>query len=531
MRPHCLPTMGFRVMLAFTLVIAAAARQTDKGYELRVKDSEGPVKRICFETKVAAKGSYYIAGPAKFDGNPKGNWKYRAMMDGLGMVNRFELRPEDQPNKMCYTSSWMNTGLYNDYIKDPTKPPRGVLFEDTAPPRSNCLLHMCDYKAPNDNNWINMIVVGNEAIWVNDVPGMVAMNLKTLNFTGFKAWADTKTSMGIPMPNWFRSDHLIGGGSAHPLMRPGTTTVVELVTETPLVFGSYFLDLFTFDAALHGPQARTKFASLEMTNNQYFHSYGVTPNYVVLPFNLQTVSLGPGHPPFLMGSFKGSWKGLHVVDLKGNVQVFDDLEPFYHVHIANTFENASGITMDLGVYDSIPFARMPLMDIQQTLNKTLRDGQSDGGQLRRIHMNFETKKTSVEKLTNNQKDYDFLKINPAFHGLPHCIYYAVEWFHDDVSYASMAVMKHNICKGQKTFWSQDDVYINEPFFIQASHGDGEDDGTVIFTANDGQKGKAIFVALDAKTFTEIERTELPNHIPFTAHGQFVPETAPESVLV
>merc|ERR1712066_794191 len=201
--------------------------------------------------------------------------------------------------------------------------------------------------------------------------------------------------------------------------------------------------------------------------------------------------------------------------------------------MANTFENASGITMDLGVYDDIPFQRLSVMDIKTNLNKTardIRDKSNPRGQMRRFHMDFNTKKTTITKLTDNQKDYDFIKINPVKNGLPYCIYYAVEWFHDDVSYASMAVMKHDICSNKKSFWSRPNVYMNEPFFIANDAHGAEDDGTLVFTANDGNTGKAIFVALDATTFSEIEHVELPNHIPFTAHGQFVPNAA-QSIVV
>jgi len=172
---------------------------------------------------------------------------------------------------------------------------------------------------------------------------------------------------------------------------------------------------------------------------------------------------------------------------------------------------------------------MPVMDIAQNLNKTLRDASYPRGQMIRIHLNFQTHKTTVTKLTDNQRDYDFIKVNPAYNGKPYCIYYAVEWYHDDKTYASMAIMKHDICKNKITYWAEANVYVNEPFFIASSPSGDEDDGTIVFTANDGQKGKAIFVTLNAKTFEEIERIELPNHLPFTAHGQFVP--APQEVVV
>jgi carotenoid cleavage dioxygenase-like enzyme len=509
---------------------SSSGLQTDKGWELRVTSSDGPTARTCFDTVAPGRGAYYLAGPAKFEGGNTSSasppWKFQGIFDGLAMVNKFELRPQDQPNKMCYSSMWMNTGEWTEYSKDPAKPPRGVLFEMTVPPRTDCFMHICDYSAPNDNNFVNMIMVGDQAVWVSDSLTMLRMDLDSMNVTGKQTWADDKISMGFAKPAWTQEAHMAAGGSAHPITRPGTHTVVEMLVEMPLdPLGKYYLDLYTFDASMKEAQNRTLFAHIENDALQYFHSYGVSANYVVLPFNMITHGIGPGHKPILRGSFQSHWKGVKVVDSKGEVQTFDDMEPFFHVHIANTFENASGITMDLGAYDDVPFDRQSVMDITATQSKAARDSPNQPfGQMRRFHFDLRTKKTTIEKLTDNSKDYDFIKINNAMNGLPYCIYYAVEWFHDDRSYASMAVMKHNICTGKKTFWAQPDVYINEPFFIASAQGGSEDDGTLVFTANDGQKGKAMYVTLDAHTFQEIERIELPNHIPFTAHGQFVPSS-------
>lgn len=517
-------------LCAFVLVAGTAGVQTDKGFDLRVTSSS-PTKRVCFDTKVSAKGTYFIGGPAKFESLPGGNWKFKAIFDGLGMINKFELHPKDEPQKICYSSKWMNTGMYKEFVKDPTQPPRGVLFEDTIPSRKKCFLGMCDYSAPNDNNWVNMMPVGDKLIWVSDTVTMVQMDPETMNCTGVKQWGDDVSFLGHQKPNWTPKGNMAAAGSAHPLFRPGTNDVVEIMSVMPVAIGKHSLDVYTFDASKLGMQNRTLVTSIPADVIQYLHSFGVTPNYVVLPFNMQSKNLGPPHQPFVIGSFFPAWKGVQVVDFKGNVQLFDDMEQFYHVHVANTFENASGITMDLGAYADIPFDRLPVMDIQQSRNKTLRDNSNPRSQMMRFHMNLQTKTTTVEHLTDNKKDYDFVKINPAKNGLPYCIYYAVEWYHDNKSYASMAVMKHNICTGKRIYWSQVDTYMNEPFFIANGNDREEDDGTLVFTANDGQKGNAIFVALDARTFTEIERIDLPTHLPFQAHGQFIPAPQSEVIMV
>lgn len=516
-------------------------KHTDKGFELRVTNSEGPVTRKCFNAlgmDGTTPGTYFISGPAKFDGSPTADWKFQGIFDGFGMTNRFEIFPEDNPTKVCYTSVWMNTGFWRSFEDDPSEPPRGILFEDTIPARKQCFMNMCDFMAPNDNNWVNMLAVGNEALWLSDVVLMMVMDPVSMNFSGPKKWADdSKTITGQTQPKWTSVDHVASGGSAHPLFRPGTTTLVGIASEMPMVkvptLTHFLLDLYTFDAAVTGPQNRVRFAQLEMDAPQYFHSFGVTPNYVVLPFNLQTLGLGPGSgEPFLVSKFAPSWRGIKVVDLKGHVHVFDDLDPFFHVHIVNCYENSSGIILDLTAFENIPFQRLSVMDIQVDLNKTARDTAQPRGQIRRIFLDLETKKSTVEKLTDNTKDYDFVKTNPSKSGLPYCIYYCVEWFHNGKDYGSMAVMKHNICDDTKTFWGEADVYLNEPFFIpsQNKHA-AEDDGTIIITGNDGKLGKAIFVALDAKTMNELQRIELPNHIPFTAHGQFLPTTRQKPIVV
>jgi len=239
-----------------------------------VTNSEGPVSRVCFDTKVDARGSYFLAGPAQFDAGSGGDWKFQGIFDGFGMVNRFEIRPKDHPTQMCYTSAWMNTGVYAEYQKNPKEPPRGVLFEDTLPSRKRCTLNMCDYQAPNDNNWVNMIPVGDKGVWVSDTPTMVTMDLDTMNVTGIKKWANDVKSMGMVKPDWLEGEHLPAGGSAHPLLRPGTQTVVEVLIESPLMMGNYFVDLYTFDASVSGPQNRTKFGRVEVEVAQYFTALG-----------------------------------------------------------------------------------------------------------------------------------------------------------------------------------------------------------------------------------------------------------------
>lgn len=51
-----------------------------------------------------------------------------------------------------------------------------------------------------DNNWVNTILVGGEAMMLTDATAMLRMDLDTLEFHGFKAWYDKLMGMGSAHP-------------------------------------------------------------------------------------------------------------------------------------------------------------------------------------------------------------------------------------------------------------------------------------------------------------------------------------------
>jgi len=520
-----------RLLATASVADAASARQTDAGAELLVTDGGPAVPRTCYAAQklpTYARGTYLIGGPAQFD---VGEYHYQGIFDGLGKVNRFELRE----GEICYTSAWLNTGMYQAAMKAQKegKPPRGLLFEGTVPTRPACPLlnPLCDLVAANDNNWVNMIPVGRELLLLSDTPTMVRMDLETLSCLGLKAWSDDTTPpMGPPSPNWVSAMHVGTMGSAHPLLRPGSSTYVEVMDEiaTVPVLTKPKVDIYTFEASAVGPQARRKIASVEADGTRYFHSFGVTPNYVVLFFNFK---LSLTTDPYLLDAFRGAWDGIRVVDANGGVQAFET-EPFYHVHIVNSFENASGVVVDLGAYGEPPFAKTAALDRALFLNKTARDSQRARATVRRLHMHLAGPlkgQVTFEDLLPRGRSVDFFQVSPERRGLPYCVYYAVEWWHDDASYLSEAILKHDVCRGARSYWGRPDTYVGEPFFI-GSGGPGaeEDDGLLVFVALDGQRRRSRLVALDARSLREVAEVELPGHIPFTAHGQYIPAGAASS---
>lgn len=395
---------------------------------------------------------------------------------------------------------------------------------------------MCEVFATADNNWVNLIHVGGEGLLLSDTSNMLRMDLETLGMLGIKTWLDD--SKTLPGPDWQHVGHIGVIGSAHPIQRPGTSTWVAMVVEMPLIppsthLTSGYVSIYTFDGSIRQPQNRNLLASVQMDETQHMHSFGVTPNYVVLPMNLK-VDMFNLLNPLLIDKMTSNWKGIYLVDRLGKVQVFDTEHHFSHVHFVNSFENDTGVVADIGVHNENIFSHNALMDRALFLNKTARDNWGDRGSVRRFH--FHTSgplagKTTSELLTSGIADVDieFPKVNPAFVGLPYCVYYALQFRHNAKDFGSFAIMKHNVCDGTVTFWSQPNIYPGEPNFV-GSASNAEDDGIIVFVALDGNKRASVFVTLDAKTMKELDVVELSGgHIPFTAHGTFVP--AQQAILV
>jgi carotenoid cleavage dioxygenase-like enzyme len=466
-----------------------------------------------------------ISGPAKFETE---NYKFQAVFDGFGKVNRFEVGG----GSLCYTSAWLNT----TYARESEKRGQaaGMLFEETIPPRTCPLSNpMCNMNAP-DNDWVNTIQIGGDTCLLTDAPQMLKIDLETLEITEGKEWADdTPSSMGGLVPNWLKAGHFGTTGSAHPVRRPGTNSYVDILSELGPVPGEKsYLDVYTFDATKEGPQNRTLVTRVPAKKTPYLHSFGVTENYIVLPFNHALGAPNFLHP-LLVGTLVEHWDGIRVLDKENKVHKFDT-EKFYHAHVVNSFENATGPTLDVGVLPTTPFGKNAQLDIAMFFNKTDRDADPVRGHVRRLHFHFSG--PLAGEVTTEDFDHvagsstDFFRIHPDYYGSPYCIYYGTQWWADGENMGSMAIVKHDVCKGVKTVWQKPNTYPGEPEMVPGPSG-AEEDGVVIFTALDGEKRVSQLVILDAETFTELEVMELPTHIPFTAHGQFLPPLAGRSMVV
>jgi carotenoid cleavage dioxygenase-like enzyme len=62
--------------------------------------------------------------------------------------------------------------------------------------------------------------------------------------------------------------------------------------------------------------------------------------------------------------------------------------------------------------------------------------------------------------------------------------------------------------------------VGEPVFVAAPQATHEDDGVILCVVLNANKGTSFLLVLEANSFAEIARAEVPHHIPFGFHGQY-----------
>merc|ERR1712118_355985 len=84
--------------------------------------------------------------------------------------------------------------------------------------------------------------------------------------------------------------------------------------------------------------------------------------------------------------------------------------------VVNAFENASGVTLDVGAYDLNPFSRTGAMDVGMLKNKTQRDANKVKAVIRRVHLHLSGSQagqaTYVDFRKIPESHSDFYKTNP-----------------------------------------------------------------------------------------------------------------------
>lgn len=465
--------------------------------------------------------------------------EFQGLLDGYGKLSRFTM----SNGELCFASRIMDTGFYNYSVSRGSVAP-SMLFQETTPPRNFSGLR--NMNGANDNVFVNTYTLGDPADpnyfrCTTDSQKLVEFNPDTLAMHVETSWND-HIDTGIAL------------GSAHPLPEvllstaPSQQCVINVHPQVGFLGNTH--DVSVYRVCADSPYTRVVLASVSnLAYLPYFHSWGLTENRAVLPlmkFALDMNSVIGGKTiseAFLSEDDANPDTSILVVPLSEAAPATCTLpnQHLFFTHTVNTYESKAAdgsvtVVMDVVAYDRNPFLHASLYMYR---DKTTRDTMFGGktgqrGVPTRVTMTLSPSGVCVGTVGGampgfgsdevmGESSTDFTKINPKFHGKKYCVFYADQWHSvPGGSYATMAIVKYNVCTGESVYWRgpSDNFYPSEPSFVPTEGGTAEDDGVLIFSVLNGETRTSNFLVVDARSMQTVHNATLPDTIGFTTHGQF-----------
>uniref|UniRef100_A0A8D2D8M2 Carotenoid-cleaving dioxygenase, mitochondrial n=1 Tax=Sciurus vulgaris TaxID=55149 RepID=A0A8D2D8M2_SCIVU len=314
---------------------------------------------------------------------------------------------------------------------------------------------------------------------------------------------------------------------------------------------------------IHGAQVICSIASEEKMKPSYYHSFGMTRNYIIFieqPLKMKLWKIVTSKIRGKAFSDGLSWEPqyntrFHVVD-KRTGQLLPGRyysKPFITFHQINAFEDKDCIIIDMCCQDNgrnldiyqlqnlrksgegldqlynsmaISFPRRFVLPLHISKNDPVGENlsslsyssasavkQSDG-KIWCSHENLHCEDLEEEG------GIEFPQINYGqFSGKKYNFFYGCGFRH----LVGDSLMKVDVVNKTLKVWREDGFYPSEPIFVPVPGASEEDDGvvlSVVITPNQNESN--FLLVLDARNFEELGRAEVPVQMPYGFHGTFVP---------
>lgn len=438
-------------------------------------------------------GTLLRTGPARYE---HGDLTVNHWFDGLAMLHKFGFADGavSYANRFLHSQAYLRsqaTGRlsYSEFATDPCRSIFGramALFQPQA----------------TDNANVNVTRLGDRFVAMTETPLPVAFDPETLDTLG----------VAYRSPGHVTTAHPHGDRESGELLNYATRLGPR---STYVLYG------------VGQDGARRELASLPVAQPSYTHSFALTERWIVLaefPLVVRFGQLAAGKP--FMESF--AWRpergtSFLVVDrADGSVRGRWRGPPLFAFHHVNAYEQDDRLVLDLCAYDDATIVR-------EFLLQRLRDGTATipDSTLRRCTIDLAGGGgVSVETLS--EAPFELPRINyGAVNGRPYRYAYGAarrpgagphEWI--------SRLVKLDVSDGSDRGWSADGCFPGEPVFVAAPTRAAEDDGVCLSVVLDAARGTSFLLVLDAGSFEELARAEVPHAIPYGFHGQFERRRAP-----
>ncbi|XP_069112269.1 beta,beta-carotene 15,15'-dioxygenase-like [Argopecten irradians] len=443
-----------------------------------------------------------------------GNRKFVNFFDGYAKLNSWRFPGN---GSAFFSTKFIQSKVYTESVAKGDIAPF-LTFEGVVPPfgeverYESFLLNM-------DNTVVNVFNYSNKIVAMNDIWKVYEINPLNL---------DTLGEVNPPTPptqysNLFRLNVM---STAHPVKEYGTPHTFDILNTFSLMPGTKERLSVIRVTSLTG---RELVAEWEIDRTSYMHSFSVTPNYVILLAAPYYVNM---NDMLKYASVVGgmAWNAqdnatFYVVEIKtGKVHTLVT-ENVFVVHHINAFELRDGkIVLDVPAQPN-PYA-FSLYDLAYIHNKTARVNLIAKPVLTRYTLDLQTKNVQRLSLASGPKApcvgaLEMPVFNENYRHMNYCYIYGQVINYNGKGFSHIALVKKNLCDNAgDLMYTATHQYLTEPWFVPQPGGEDEDDGVLMASAFDGDKGMSYLLMLDPKTMTEINRSYMPTRIPFNFHGRF-----------
>lgn len=436
-------------------------------------------------------GTLLRNGPAKFEA---GNQKLRHWFDGFAMLHKFSFGA----GRVSYSNRFIEGWSY----RQARAKGRLVSREFDTDPANSFLNRVAAWLHPRttDNTNVNITQFDHALVALTETTNLLQIDPNTLKTTG---------------PFIFQDEISGQITTAHPHFDFKRQAAYNLVINLSRVSTYQIYQLPT------GTRARTLVAALPANEPAYFHSFALTENYIILteaPFVVNPLRLKFGGQPYIENYRWKPEKGTRFVvisKLDGTIKDPYYTPAFFTFHHINAFEQGQDIIIDIAAYEDASIIEELRLDRLTSSG----DRVLPFCEVRRYRITGSEPQVDYEPLSEYALDLPRLNYR-AFNSQDYNYIYGVSSGKRGENRFWDQLIKLDISQRTNKTWSEPACFPGEPVFVAAPEAVGEDDGVLLSVVLDSRKGASFLLILDAKSFSELGRAEIPHHVPFGFHGYY-----------
>ena len=437
-------------------------------------------------------GALMRTGPAQWEANDR---EFNHWFDGHAMLHKFGF----SGGRAVYANRFLRTkaraaaqeeGIsYREFATDPCR----SIYKRFA----SLFVRGADF---TDNAAVSLTRLGDRFISMTETPLAVEFDPETLETVGVENVADDVAGEVT---------------TAHPHKDPSTGDLVNYI----LRLGPR--SSYRIYRQSPGADKRELITELKVMRPSYIHSFGITERYLVLvefPFVVNPLSLALSPRTFIENYRWVPERGrrFHVIDMRtGVVRAEAEADAFFAFHHINAYEDGDEIVVDISAFEDpsvidalyLNRVRQPDSPMPTVTPRRYRVPLAGG---RATHHTIAEEPFELATIDYGRRN-----------GRPYRYAYGVSASGTEIRTFGQRLAKLDTDSGETTFWSEEGCHAGEPVFAADPNRDGEDDGAVLSVVLDTRSGRSFLLVLDAGSFEELARAEVPHHIPFGFHGQYM----------